>query len=226
MTEGYYDGPPIPGAPWFGPVPPTPQYSQSQKDPLRSFLDSLDETLAPFAKEGEHFDMYHLGRSALVIHYGFRLSTNDIDIVWMRNSDLEQKAIELLGKGSALAKSLGLYLDPVPVGVPPLPHWFRKRCVEQPGNWKVLRLWKLEVHDLAVTKLKSFRPKDRQDLQALCDRGLLDVGKLRESLDAAFPFRSPKPEDATDDRDTPDWGIAFANFKRVEDYLGGRIGSL
>jgi hypothetical protein len=66
-------------------------------DQILSFLDRLDEALIPFAKEGECFDMFHLGRSALVMHYGFALSTRDIDIVWMRNSDLEQKAIELVG---------------------------------------------------------------------------------------------------------------------------------
>jgi hypothetical protein len=195
-------------------------------DQILAFLNRLDEVLIPFAKEGEHFDTYLLGRSALVIHYGFPLSTSDIDIVWMRDSDLEQKAIELLGEGSALAQTLGLYLDPVPQGLPPLPSGFRRRCVALPGNWKVLRLWILEVHDLAATKLRSFRPKDREDLQALCDRGLLNAAKLRESLDAAFPWRSPKPEDADVDVDNPDWTKAHASFKRVEDYLNGKIRSI
>jgi hypothetical protein len=195
-------------------------------DQMRAFLDRLDTELLPFAKEGEHFDMVLLGRSALVISYQFPLATMDIDIVWMRDSELETKAIELLGKGSTLAQALGMYLDPVPQGLPPLPSWFRNRCTALPGDWKVIRLWILEVHDLATTKLKSFRPKDRQDLQALCDRGLLDAAKLRESLDAAFAYRSPKPEDAEDDPDTPGWAQALSNFKRVEAYLKGEIRSI
>jgi hypothetical protein len=170
--------------------------------------------------------MFLLGRAALVVCYQFQLSTTDIDIVWMRNSDLERKAIEIVHKESMLAKTLGLYLDPVPQGIPPLPHWFRGRCEVVKGNWKVLRPWKLEVHDLAATKLKSFRPQDREDLQILCDRGLLGATKLRESLEAAFPLRSPKEEDAENDPDTPDWGIALKNFKRVESYLQGSVATI
>lgn len=195
-------------------------------DRILSFLDRLDQVLRPFAKAGEHFDMYHLGRSALVMHYGFPLSTTDIDIVWMRSSGLEQNAIDLVGKGTALAGVLGLYLDPLPPALPPLPVGFDKRCVLVPGSWKILRVWKLEVHDLAVSKLNCFRPKDREDLQALCDRGLLNAAKLSEALDAAFPWRSPKSEDADDDPDTPGWGTARANLQRVEDYLAGKISSI
>jgi hypothetical protein len=196
-------------------------------DQILSFLDRLDEALIPFAKEGECFHMYHLGRSALVMHYGFRLSTNDIDVVGMQNPALDQKALELLGKDTAMARTLGLYLDLVSPGEPSLPGWFRKRAEQVlPGNWRVLRLWKLEVHDLAASKLKSFRTNDRADLQALCDRGLLNAGKLRASLEAAFPFRSPKEEDAEDDLDNPDWGRALTHFKRVEAYLNGQIPSI
>jgi hypothetical protein len=195
-------------------------------DEILSFLDRLDEALIPFAKAGERFEMFLLGRSALVMLYGFRISTSDIDIVLPLNPNLDQKAIELFGKDSVMARSLGMYLDPVPQGLPPLPRWYRKRAELVPGSWQVLRLWKLEVHDLAVTKLKSFRTRDRQDLQALCDRGLLNAAKLRESLEAAFSDRSPKAEDAEDDPDYPDWGRALANFRRVEDYLNGKRPSL
>src|SRR5947209_3566816 len=105
---------------------PTSPPGQAMNDQILSFLDRLDEVLLPFAKEGEYFDMFNLGRSALVMHYGFRLATNDIDIVWLRHSDLEQKAIELLGKDSPLALTLGLYLDPVPQ--PDTPGLGQGRC--------------------------------------------------------------------------------------------------
>jgi hypothetical protein len=195
-------------------------------DEILSFLNRLDAALTPFAKEGERFDMFLLGRSALVMLYGFTLSTRDIDVVGRLNPNLDAKALELFGKDSATAASLGIYLDPVPQGLPPLPHWYRKRAEMVPGSWSVLRLWKLEVHDLAATKLKSFRAKDRQDLQALCDRGFLTAARLRESLEAAFPLRSPKAEDAENDPDSPDWGTALANLRRVEAYLNGEISSI
>jgi hypothetical protein len=195
-------------------------------DQIRILLNRLDKELLPFARDGAHFDMYLLGRAALVLSHHFPLTTQDIDMVSTQDSELERKAIEVLGAGSRLANTLGLYLDPVPQGLPPLPTGFRRRCESVSGNWKVLRVWVLEAHDLAATKLKSFRPKDREDLQMLCDRGLLNAAKLGESLRAAFPFRSPKIEDAEDDPDTPDWGKALANLKRVEAYLAGSIRSI
>jgi hypothetical protein len=195
-------------------------------DQIRTFLDRLDEELLPFAREGEQFNMFLLGRAALVEYYQFPLSTKDLDIVSLHNSELESKAIELFGKGTNLARTLGLYLDPVPQALPPLPTWFRQRSSLLPGKWKVLRVWMLEVHDLAATKLKSFRPQDREDLQMLCDRGLLDAAKLHESLQKAFVFKSPKLDDAEDDPDTPDWGKAHAHWKRVADYLQGSITSI
>src|SRR5262245_16738332 len=188
---------------------------------IRTFLDRLDQELLPIAKGEERFELFLLGRAALVVSYRFPLFTNDIDIVSSWDSELERKAIALSGKESLLAKTLGLYLDPVSPGLPPLPSGFRNRCESIPGDWKVLRLWKLEVHDLAVSKLKSFRPRDREDLQALCDRGLLNPAKLRESLQEAFPFKSPKEEDADEDPDNPDWEKAVTHLKRVEGYLKG-----
>jgi hypothetical protein len=65
---------------------------------ILSLLKHLDEALVPLAQLGEHFDLYHLGRSALVMHYGFLLTTNDVDFVAMKNPNLDEKAIELLAR--------------------------------------------------------------------------------------------------------------------------------
>lgn len=184
-------------------------------DQIRRLLDALDAELARVAAPGERLDLYHLGRSALVLHYGAKgISTQDVDVVQMGNSELENKAIQLFGKGTPRAKAIGLFLDPVPQAMPPLPQWFRKRCTEISGAWRVIRLWKLEVHDLAATKLKSFRPQDRQDLQALCDEGFLDAKELRKSFDSAFLWTTPKDGD-------PDRDRAERHLERVIDYLEG-----
>src|SRR5262252_6596598 len=97
------------------------------------------------AKSGEQLDLYHIGRSVLIFHYGAKgLSTRDFDVVWMKNSVLEERAEKLFGKGSAKAKEIGIYLDLVPQGLPPLPQRFRARCRAVAGSWQVLRLWELE----------------------------------------------------------------------------------
>jgi Nucleotidyltransferase of unknown function (DUF6036) len=190
---------------------------------IQRFLRRIDEHLVPLALDGERLDLYHIGRTALVMHHGFMLATRDFDIIEMRNSRLEPELIQEFGKNSPAAGEFNLYIDPVPPGLPPVPGGFQKRCKEVSGTWKVLRLWKLEVHDLAATKLKSFRIKDRQDLQMLCDQGLINANKLRDRLKAAYPLYVP----GKDDDDHPDNPVqAFANLQRVEQYLSGESPSL
>lgn len=187
---------------------------------IRRLLDAMDGELVQIAEPGERLDLYHIGRSALILHYGAKgLSTKDFDIVWMRNSRLEDKAVEWFGQGTARSKEIGLYLDRVAQGLPPLPQWFQKRCSSVPGDWRVLRLWELEPNDLAATKLKSFRPQDRQDLQFLCDAGLLSPELLKASLDSAFVWTTEKDGEEHRER-------AFANLQRVMEYLAGKANSL
>ncbi len=187
---------------------------------IRRLLDEMDAELSKNAKPGERLDLYHIGRSVLIFHYGAKgLSTRDFDVVRMKNSVLEERAEKLFGKGSAKAEEIGIYLDLVAQGLPPLPQRFRGRCRAVAGSWHVLRLWELEPNDYAATKLKCFRPQDRQDLQFLCDAALLDPHELTTSLESAFVWTMEK--DGDDERDR-----AFANLKRVIAYLEGRITSL
>jgi hypothetical protein len=184
---------------------------------IRLFLRALEQALANLAAPGERLDLYHIGRTSLILHQGLSMpagGTRDFDIVQMR-TPLEEKAAQLFGKGSEAAQQLGLYLELVPQGLPPVPQWFCARCTEVPGGWRVLRLWQPEPHDLAATKLKCFRRQDREDLQFLCDRGLLKAGALRQSLESAFAFVHEKDGDR-----------AFANLERVLQYLEGAISSL
>jgi hypothetical protein len=194
------------------------------REQIHEFLDALDRELLPLAKAGERLDLYHIGRSALVFHLGMPLphgGTRDVDAVQLGHplSPLNQKAVELFGKGTPNASRLGLYLEMVNAGLPPLPHGFRDRATEVPGDWRVIRLWRLDPHDLAVTKLKSFRLQDRQDLQFLCDADLLEAGKLRQALELAFIWDLEKDGDPHRER-------AFANLDRVIDYLEGRSRTL
>jgi hypothetical protein len=184
---------------------------------IYQFLMQLDADLASLVGEGERLDLYQLGRSVLILHHQLK-ATRDFDIVQMRTS-LEEKAVQLFGKGTARAEELGLYLELVPQGLPPVPQWFCSRCTEVPGRWGVLRLWRPEPHDLAATKLKSYRAQDREDLMFMCERGLLRAEDLRASLESAFLWTTAKDGD-------PDRDRAFANLDRVIAYLEGRVRSL
>jgi hypothetical protein len=191
---------------------------------IREFLDALDRELLAVAGEDERFDLYHIGRSALVYHLGMSLphgGTRDVDAVQLGHplSPLNQKAVDLFGKGTPNAKRLGLYLEMVHAALPPVPHGFRQRCKEVSGGWRVIRLWQLETHDLAVTKLKSFRVQDREDLQFLCDARAIQPDQLRQALELAFIWDHEKDGDPHRER-------AFHNLTKVIDYLEGRSDTL
>jgi hypothetical protein len=63
-----------------------------------------------------------IGRSPLIVRYGLSLATKDVDMVSRTDTpELEAKAIELFGAGTANAAQWGLYLEPVPPGLPAVP---------------------------------------------------------------------------------------------------------
>ncbi len=182
-------------------------------DEIMEFLKAIDLELASHAADGETLDFYLIGRSALVLRFGLDLATIDVDIVHLHDSELERRPVELFGKGTKNANRLGLYLEPVPQGLPPIPGGYFRQSTDIPGDWQVIRPKQPESHDLAVTKLKRFHAKDRQDLQILCDSGELDSDRLSKALDSAFMWA---------DKDDPDRDRPVENLKRVVEYLEGR----
>ena len=114
---------------------------------------------------------------------------------------------------------MGLYLEGVPPGLPPVPGSYRRLSVELPGNWKVLRPRQLDPHDLAVTKLKRFHAGNREDLRILCDAGDLNREGLERALNSAYPFGMDEEED-------PGCKRTNENFRKVIDYLEGQSRTL
>jgi hypothetical protein len=181
---------------------------------LAAFLEDLDATLAQKAI-GQHLDLYHIGRSALVWEYDYLATTEDVDVLRPDGEEeLVALALDQFGKGTKRARQHGLYLEVVELGFPPVPSWFRKRAKMVAGAWKVIRLYQLEPHDLAATKLTRFSAKDQGDVRLLCDLGLLDSAKLEESLNRAYLWSTDKDGDPYRDE-------AFANLRQVQAYLRG-----
>ena len=186
-------------------------------DEILRFLQAIDAELVEHAREGERVDLYLIGRSALILRYGLNIGTKDVDIVQVHGSALEIKAVELFGKGTRNAGRWGFYLEPVPQGLPPIPGTYWRRSEPIPGDWRVLRPMQPDPHDLAVTKLKRFHAKDREDLQILCDSGELGTDRLREGLESAFAWA---------EKEDPDRDLAARNLARVIEYLEGRTRTL
>jgi hypothetical protein len=187
------------------------------RDEVLAFLEAIDAELLRHAREGQTVDLYLIGRSALIVRFGLDLATRDVDIVHFHGSELERIAVELFGKGTTNAERLGFYLEPVPQGLPPIPGGYCHRSEDLLGRWRVIRPKYPEPHDLAVTKLKRFHAKDRQDLQILCDSGELEADRLRQGLESAFAWAA---------KDDPDREIAARNLARVIDYLEGKTSTL
>jgi Nucleotidyltransferase of unknown function (DUF6036) len=106
---------------------------------MLGFLKAIDDELARHADEGETLELYLIGRSALILGYGLRLMTKDVDVVEMAGSRLFTLAVEEFKKGGAGHARYGFYLEAVSSGLPPMPIGFQKRCVQVPGPWRVIR---------------------------------------------------------------------------------------
>ena len=156
------------------------------KDRIVRFLSDLDAALVPVA-ESERLPLYHLGRSALIWKYGFSSATKDVDFIQpSEESSLAARALQLFGNGTAKAIEHGLYLEFVPSALPPVAAGYKKRAQEFDGGWRAIQLFELEAHDLAVTKLRRFAAKDRQDLIDMCDSELLDPEELGRRFESAM----------------------------------------
>ena len=110
--------------------------------------------------------------------YGVARTTSDVDLlsvvpgVW---KDLE----EIGGQASVLHRKHKIYLDPVTVATPP--EDYVERLVPMfPETWIYLKLFALEVHDLALSKLERNLDRDRDDIQRLARAGLLKTEILKE----------------------------------------------
>lgn len=186
-------------------------------DQILRFLETVDAALVEHAKEGERLDPHLIGRSALILRYGLNIGTRDVDVVHINGRRLELKAVELFREGTANAERFGFYLELVPQGLPPIPGAYFSRSEPIPGRWRVLRPMQPDPHDLAVTKLKRFHAKDREDLQILCDSGDLDASRLRSGLESAFAWA---------EKNDPDHETAARNLARVIEYLEGNVRAL
>ena len=190
-----------------------------EKSAIEAFLHAVDDELALHAKQGERLDLYILGRAALIVRFGVNLATKDVDVVTHRNDlGLERTALELFGAGTPNALRWRLYLEGVGAGHPPVPGRYQNLAVDLPGEWKVLRPRLLELHDLAITKLRRYHSGDSEDLRIICDSGAINPGDLLQALDSAFPF-GIDPED-------PFAKGVKEHFDKVVEYLEGRARDL
>jgi Nucleotidyltransferase of unknown function (DUF6036) len=180
---------------------------------LIAFLEAVDAELAHHTTPGETLDLHLFGRSALILAYGVRLMTKDVDVVEVGESPLLETAARVFRRGGPEHERRGFYLEFLSPGFPPVSPGFPERSVDLPGAWRVLRPRLPEIHDLIVSKLKRFHAGDREDVRILCDTGEVDEAILRGRFDSAYLWA---------DQDDLKYLGARAHLEAVAGYLDGR----
>ena len=141
------------------------------RQPWRSFLQGLDELLdAPV-------DLHCLGGFVVSEIFGLTRATADIDVLVVKSQDARRLGA-LAGRGSALSRTHGVYLDVVSVAQVPVNYEGRLVDCAVPGLRRV-HLRALERHDLALAKLTRNLDRDIEDVKKLATGPGLDVAELR-----------------------------------------------
>jgi len=143
-----------PAAPWF------------------PFLSGLDERLR------EHVDLHCIGGFVVSQYYGFARETADLDVLGVVPAQAASQIQALAGKGSPLHRKHRVYVEYV--GVASFPDSYESRLIRVFPIWTRLRLWALEAHDLALTKLERSNDRDLQDVMYLAQSGFLQRETLIE----------------------------------------------
>ena len=120
-------------------------------------------------------------------HTGLARATADIDVLAVVPHSHGGRLVDLAGKESVLRQKHRIYLDVVSVATAPEDYASRLAPL-YPGLWRNLKLFVLEAHDLALTKLERNFERDRADVAHLARAGFLEASILRERY-----FRELRP---------------------------------
>jgi hypothetical protein len=140
-------------------------------EPWRSFFLEIDKTLdRPVA-------LHCIGGFAIAMQHGLPRPTVDVDCLTVIPVE-ETAPLQLLaGKGSALHKRYGVYLQHV--GIVTVPENYPDRLTPMfPLAYRRLLLLGLEAHDLALSKLERNSARDREDVKYLARTAPLDLAVL------------------------------------------------
>lgn len=162
------------------------------REPWLGFVKELDALL------DHEVQLHCCGGFVVTTQHGLALLTADLDVLSVVPREDLRTLAEAARQGSALHKKHGVYLDVVTVAT--YPDEYESRLIEmQPGLLRHLRLFALEPHDLALTKLTRNADRDRADVTFLATAAPLDAALLRERYEREMrPYLSrPEREDLT-----------------------------
>lgn len=157
------------------------------EEPWFSFLAELDSIL------DEPADFHCIGGFVVSQCFGLGRETADLDVLTVRPRVAAPRVAELAGKGSPLQKKHRVYVDPV--GVANYPDDYETRLVRAFPLWRNVRLWALEPHDLALTKLERSNDRDIRDVLYLAQASLIQrdtlISRFEKEYEPYVPGRTP-----------------------------------
>lgn len=145
---------------------------------LLSFLRAIDARLDADGFTGR-VDLYVFGGAAVVIAYGSKRATVDIDAL-VTDGGLRKKLEEWAGRGSALAAEHGLHFQGANTTLMPIvePDWMERSVEMLKGGLKHFRVMAIGKEDLILSKLDRYNDRDREDIQFLAEAHRVDPKKL------------------------------------------------
>jgi hypothetical protein len=156
-------------------------------EPWLSFLADLDAELDAPA------DFHCIGGFVVSQCYGLARETADIDVLTVIPSEAAERVTQLAGKRSVLHRKHRIYIDRV--GVANYPADYEDRLVRVFALWPKVRLWALEPHDLALTKLERSNDRDIRDVMFLAEAGWITrdtlVSRFENELEPYITGRTP-----------------------------------
>lgn len=161
-------------------------------EPWRAFLTRLDEACQSTV------ELHCLGGFVVTQCYGLPRATADVDVLLVRPRNLSQELLGLAGRGSALHRQHGVYLDLVTIAA--VPEDYDQRLSEMfAGSFQHLRLFALDAYDLALAKLERNIQRDRDDVKYPARTVPFDLALLRERYERELrPYLgNPAREDLT-----------------------------
>lgn len=164
--------------------------SERPPEPWASFLRAMDQAL------DADVHLHCLGGFVVTQQFGLSRETSDMDILSAVPRSMLSELRQLAGEGSELHRNYGVYLDPVTITTYPEDYEARLIRMWPEFGLRRLRLYALEAHDLALTKLERNMDVDRQDVQDRAAAGHLNLATLRERYVTEFrpnlPSGAPK----------------------------------
>ncbi|MBI5624147.1 MAG: hypothetical protein HY924_10235 [Elusimicrobia bacterium] len=156
---------------------------------IREFLSEIDARWKPLG--GEPITLQTIGSAALMLQCDYARGTKDGDILGSATlgQAAEDQLLSLAGKGADIFAQFRIYVDIVRSAILFAP----QTLIFHPVSDLKLRNFSIEAldaTDVAVSKLKRFKPDDIADIREMAKRGFIEHKRLISRFEAAMDFLS------------------------------------